>query len=342
MITLEPFILDRRPVLTTQALAVPASTKAGEALRALAQRPQGTALLATDADGTVIGQVDLAALALFLNTAGQIAAAERDSARQALAQTQAQATACLANLSHEVRTPLSAISGYAELMLSGVQGEIAPPRYRRYVQAMHEASGHIVELLENVLQMTRIGLEQTPLMCEEVDLAEILGGVADMMRQKADAAHMKIHVRVRRGVPKVHADPRILRQILINLVSNATKYAESGTTITLTALQTARGDVRLEVRDRGAGIPPEAIQLAMQPYVRLHDGLDWVRQGTGLGLALVKSLAELHDGTLQLVSAPGEGTRAIVTIPSARVREEQPRRPQREFEFVRVANRLSA
>jgi two-component system cell cycle sensor histidine kinase PleC len=158
---------------------------------------------------------------------------------------------------------------------------------------------------------------------------------------------MKISSRDYRQLPKIITDSGILLQIMLNLVSNAIKYGAYGTTVRISARLLANGDLRLEVCDRGPGIPAEALGKLMRPFQRLEThhpandpniGANTGPKGTGLGLALVKLMVELQDGDFKLVSTPNKGTRAIVTLPAARVMQTRPIGHQGAFRFTRPAS----
>jgi signal transduction histidine kinase len=274
---------------------------------------------------------------------------ERDAARQALALASEERTRLVANLSHELRTPLNAIVGFSDLMRCGALGRIQPAIYQDYIDAMHQAGCHLVELLDAVLDMARIGAHEMPVHESWLVPADLLGDVAAMLRGGARRRGMRLICRVS-DRSQLFADERMVRQMLINLVSNAIKFAPASSSISLLGRSDPSGGYRIEVRDQGAGLSAAQIDDIMHPFRQLANADaaapegaassqgSGFGQGTGLGLPLVRALVELHDGTLQLHSRSGKGTSAVLLFPSARVRGPAAQTPlQREFSFSRSA-----
>ncbi|MFZ5609719.1 MAG: ATP-binding protein [Pseudomonadota bacterium] len=260
--------------------------------------------------------------------------ADRDAARRALAQATEQRLFFLANMGHELRTPLNAIIGYADMMQSQAHGPLAPERYRDYVDAMHGAGVHLLNIINAILDLAKIDAKSMRLHEEKVALSTLVDGALTMIHSLAEDKGVRLVARLRPDLPKVFVDEQIVRQILLNLLSNAVKFSPPKAKVTVAGEIGRRGTVRLVVQDQGPGIRPEDIEKIMQPFKQVEDAGAPRKLGTGLGLSLVKAFAELHDGNFQLLSSTGKGTRAVVTLPASRVCRDKPG-GQGEFIFTR-------
>jgi two-component system, cell cycle sensor histidine kinase PleC len=261
-----------------------------------------------------------------------VTAAERDAARAALSHTIEQRSDFFAQLSHEWRTPLNAILGYADLLRSLADN---PLRTKRAADSIHEAGEHLLSMVEAVLDMAKVRAGTFELHEADVSLGEICQKAIGICVGQANARHVKIATRLADGLPSVRGDARVLSQILINLLSNAIKVAPEGSLVTISAARASKGRVSFSVEDRGPGIPADALDRIMQPFEQL-DPLREAKTGTGLGLSLVRAFAELHDGLFQIVSDVGQGTRMIVILPSSRVVRPLRHGQQHEFRFTRT------
>ncbi len=264
---------------------------------------------------------------------------ERDAARQALGRSSEERSLSLANLSHELRTPLNAILGYADLLLLDTDHTGAP---LRYTESIKEAGTHLLSIVESVLDMSRLRAGSLDLAEAESAPKEIIASVIRVLAPLAARAGVILIDKSAGHLPLIYADAQVLRQILINLVSNAIKASPDGAAVSVSAQLKSSGAMQFQVRDSGPGMNPQTIERVMQPFAQGEKATGFGAAGAGLGLALVRSLAELHDGHFQLVSHVGRGTRAIVTLPRARVR--MPARPgqQVEFAFTRAPAPLGA
>lgn len=287
--------------------------------------------------GEVCGRLDPVELLRLLNRRAKHAMRDRNAARRALAHHVQERKTLFANLSHELRTPLNAIVGYSDLIRSGVYGDIQPTAYAGYVDAIHESGEHLVALVDAVLDLAKIDANAMTLKETDIDVRPVLDQMTRMVMPLAERRGITIHVKVRGSLPKLHADERILRQIMVNLLSNAVKYTYADSAVTLTVRVLASGQMRFEVRDQGPGIDPDMLDEVMQPFAQFGDSSADMLRSTGLGLPLVKALTELHDGSFELHSHLGLGTRAVVTLPASRVRYADGGRPQGEFTFTRAS-----
>jgi signal transduction histidine kinase len=259
---------------------------------------------------------------------------ERDAARHALAVAAEDRDLMLANLSHELRTPLNAILGYADLLLMPETADLATRR--RYAETIKEAGAHLVSVVDSVLDMSRLRSGHLWLAETENAPGDLIASVIRVLDPLARRAHIRLVSRLAQYVPMIYADPQVIRQILINLVSNAIKASPPKALVTVAGTVMKNGTFRFDVRDCGPGMNPSTIERVMQPFAQAENGQGFGGSGTGLGLALVRSLAELHDGRFQLVSHVGQGTRAIVTLPAARVLRPKHPGQQVEFAFTRA------
>jgi len=225
----------------------------------------------------------------------------------------------LANMSHELRTPLNAVIGFSDVMRGEMFGPLGDPRYRDYAQMIREAGGHLLELINDILDMSKIEAGKFDIQCERFDAREIVGDCVAMMQDRAAAASVALSIDAPSAPLWLSADRRAFKQILLNLLSNAVKFTPDGGAVTA-CLSTASGGRAgpacvLAVRDTGIGIPAEALKRLGNPFVQLRNGADLTHQGTGLGLALVRALTEMHRGAMRIESVQGAGTTVTVEIP---------------------------
>jgi cell cycle sensor histidine kinase DivJ len=218
----------------------------------------------------------------------------------------------LANMSHELRTPLNAIMGFSDIMRQRMFGPMSD-RYGEYAELIHESGGHLLELINDVLDMSKIEAERYELALEEFDAREAVSAVLRLMRGQADRAGVHLRGVLPREPLEACADRRALKQITLNLISNALKFTPRGGDVTVTV--TAVGDIlELTVADTGIGIAPEDLERLGRPYEQAGD-LEARAGGTGLGLSLVRAFADLHGGETSMESALGEGTSVTVRLP---------------------------
>ena len=227
-------------------------------------------------------------------------------------------TEFLANMSHELRTPLNAIIGFSEVMANEMLGPLGEPKYAAYVRDILESGRHLLAVINDILDMSRIEAGAVNLEESEVDLRNAADVALRLLEQRAGEAGLRLVTSFSGDLPAVRADERLLRQVLINLLSNAVKFTPSGGTISLAAAVEPAGGVRLTVSDTGIGIAPENIAKALEPFGQVDGSLSRKYEGSGLGLPLVKSIVELHGGSLTIDSTPGAGTTVTVLLPQAR------------------------
>lgn len=229
----------------------------------------------------------------------------------------------LANMSHELRTPLNAIIGFSEMMIKETFGALGSPKYKEYLEDIHVSARHLLEIINEVLDMSKIEAGRVELDEQEIDVSEIIESVTRMMVSRAFSGGIELVHTIAAGTPNLIVDPRLLRQILINLLGNAVKFSKKGGVISVYAGQISTGEVEIIVQDTGVGIPKNKIKEALEPFGQIHDTAHAARenQGTGLGLPLAKAMMEMHGGVLNLDSDIGKGTTVQLIFPANRIRE---------------------
>ena len=224
----------------------------------------------------------------------------------------------LALMSHELRTPLNAIIGFSEVLGSELFGPLGHARYKEYARDVHGAGKHLLALINDILDLSKAEAGKFELCDEEIVAADLLVECLRLMRGRAEEAGLRLEQQLAPGLPNLVVDRLRLKQILLNLLSNAIKFTPAGGAVTLAADHTDSGIFRICVRDTGIGMAPEAIPAALEPFRQIASPLSRTQEGTGLGLALVKSLIECHGGKLELDSVVNQGTTARLIIPAVR------------------------
>ncbi len=225
----------------------------------------------------------------------------------------------LATMSHELRTPLNAIMGFSEVMKGEVMGPIGSPVYREYAANIHDSGKHLLNLINEILDLSRIEAGRYELHEEPLRLADIAEDCQRLLKLRAQSKGVELVEEYDTTLPQVWVDQRAIRQICLNLLSNALKFTPKGGRITLTVGATVDGGQYLAVSDTGPGIPPEEIPKVLQVFGQGSLAHENAEGGTGLGLPIVQNLIELHGGAFELLSELRKGTEAIVTLPKQRV-----------------------
>ncbi|MFN4087693.1 MAG: ATP-binding protein [Alphaproteobacteria bacterium] len=225
-------------------------------------------------------------------------------------------SAFLAAMSHELRTPLNAIIGFSELMEMEPFGPLGDERYRAYIRSVGDGGRHLLGIVNDILDLARIEAGREAIVEEEVELDALLEGVMRTMQVHADRGRVDLRLRMMRKPPPFRCEPRRLRQIVFNLVSNAVKFTPAGGAVTVTAR--TMPDLEIEVSDTGIGIPEHRISELFEPFSRIVNHMTRDTEGAGLGLPLTQRFVELHGGTISLASAPGAGTTVTVRLPASR------------------------
>jgi two-component system cell cycle sensor histidine kinase PleC len=223
----------------------------------------------------------------------------------------------LANMSHELRTPLNAINGFSEIMMNEMFGPLGDQRYKGYSLDIHNSGQHLLALINDILDMSKIEAGKMNLKFEPLNLEDVTEDAVRLVRNRAEAAGLKLEIDFP-TLPDVEADYRAVKQVLLNLLSNAIKFTPRAGRVTVRA--EVRRDplgerVRVSVTDTGIGIAAEDLARLAKPFEQVESQHAKTTQGTGLGLALTKSLVEMHDGALEMTSTPGEGTTVSFILP---------------------------
>jgi two-component system cell cycle sensor histidine kinase PleC len=229
-------------------------------------------------------------------------------------------TAFLANMSHELRTPLNAILGFSEIIAKECFGSVGSPRYKEYAADIHSSGAHLLSLINDLLDVAKIEAGRMEIEPAELDVRKCFDTALKIIGAKARERRQELVIEVDPTAPSLYADERALKQILINLVSNAVKFTPEGGRITVLGSRARCGSFQIMVEDNGPGIPREKLDKIFKPFSQVDNRYDRQGGGTGLGLALVRGLAELHGGRAWLESEPGKGCRAYVVLPTAAAR----------------------
>ena len=223
-------------------------------------------------------------------------------------------SAFLAGMSHEIRTPLNSIIGFSELMTGEVLGKMQNVKYLEYAHDIQASGAHLLALINDVLDLSKIEAGKFKLDMEVLDIVPIANGCIRLMAERAMEAGVELKLEKEVAGCKILADERRMKQVMLNLVTNAIKFTPHGGRVVITA-SIANDRAQLSVADTGIGMSSEDIPKALAPFEQLDSALSKSRQGTGLGLPLTKNLVELHDGTLTIASVPGHGTTVLVSLP---------------------------
>jgi signal transduction histidine kinase/DNA-binding response OmpR family regulator/CHASE3 domain sensor protein len=219
----------------------------------------------------------------------------------------------LANMSHELRTPLNAIIGFSEALKDGLMGEVAENQ-REYIEDIYASGEHLLSLINDILDLAKVESGKMTLDLEPVSVNAVLQNSLSMVKEKSLNHRLKLTLEADAGMPDIVADMRKLKQIVYNLLSNAVKFTPDGGTITLGARR-IDGMLEIAISDTGIGISTENQAKLFQPFIQIDSTLSRQYQGTGLGLVMVKRLAELHGGSVGLESEVGKGSRFWMRIP---------------------------
>jgi two-component system cell cycle sensor histidine kinase PleC len=225
----------------------------------------------------------------------------------------------LSTMSHDLRTPLNAIIGFSDLMMTGVLGPIGSPKYLEYAKDIHRSGGLLLQMINDLLDLSKIEAGRYELYPEDIDLAAVVAECETIVGINAKQANVRLTFAVRE-VPTVHADNRAFKQILLNLLSNAIKFTPPGGRVSLAAAIASNDTVAIEVADTGIGIASEDLDRIFEPFRRGDTSVARTHEGTGLGLAITKRLVELSGGKLSLESEVGLGTSAKVWLPASQPR----------------------
>ncbi len=247
----------------------------------------------------------------------ELRSAKRDAQKTAVAKAE-----FLAKVSHEIRTPLNAMTGFAEVMMAERFGPIGNERYRTYLKDIHASGNHLVSLLNDLLDLSKIEAGKLDLTFANVSLNELTQQCVGIMQPQANKERIIIRTSLTPGLPQVVADARSVRQIVLNLLSNSVKFTGPGGQVIVSTALSDGGEAVLRVRDTGIGMSERDIEAALEPFRQTATSGSWGSGGTGLGLPLTKALAEANRASFSIRSAPNAGTLVEVAFPPTRVLAE--------------------
>jgi len=243
-----------------------------------------------------------------------------DAERRRAERASAAKSRFLANMSHELRTPLNAIVGFSEMMRSEALGPVGSTRYRAYADDINAGSMHLLSLINDLLDLSKIEAGKMDLSEELLEFPRLVESCLVLLRDAARRGKVVLTAELPSEMPLLLADERKLKQVLLNLVGNALKFTPEGGAVTVSAEPAEGRGYFITVSDTGIGIAPEHLAIALEPFGQVQHAAGGLAQGTGLGLPLSKALVELHGGTLTIVSTPGRGTVIRLHLPSERWR----------------------
>jgi len=258
--------------------------------------------------------------ALLTGKVKLLQAREEELSRALKAETRANAAKSdfLALMSHELRTPLNAIIGFSEVLGTEMMGPLGHPRYREYANDVHGAGKHLLALINDILDLSKAAAGKFELACEEIAPSDIVSECLRLTRGKAHEGGLRLTSDMAPGLPNLIVDRLRFKQALLNLCSNAIKFTPPGGAVHVSAHQAGDDSFMLSVRDTGIGMSAEQIPVALEPFRQVASPFARNTEGTGLGLALVKSLIECHDGRLEIESALNKGTTVRLILPPSR------------------------
>ncbi len=240
-------------------------------------------------------------------------------AKETAERSSTQKSEFLAKISHELRTPLNAIIGFSEVMTTEKFGPLANDRYKGYVNDIHSSGEHLLSLINDLLDLSKVEAGKLELSFTSVNLSDIISQSNGIMQPQANRERIIIRSSVAPDLPPVVADQRSMRQIILNLLSNAIKFTDPGGQVIVSALMDDAGRVQIRVKDTGIGMDPDELQHALEPFRQIQRPGRVEQIGTGLGLPLTKALTEANKAEFLIESTPDEGTLVQITFPTTRV-----------------------
>ncbi|MER2634946.1 MAG: ATP-binding protein, partial [Rhizobiaceae bacterium] len=244
---------------------------------------------------------------------------ELTQARAVAERASSHKTEFLARVSHEIRTPLNAIIGFSELMIDEKFGPVANDRYRDYLRDINRSGNHVLDLVNDLLDISKIEAGQQDMSHEAVALNEALAEAVAIMQPQANRERVIIRSSFASNLPDVVADLRSIRQIALNILSNAIRYTQAGGQVIVSTAYETSGDIAVRVRDTGIGMTPAEIEQALKPFKQINALKRPRGDGTGLGLPLTKALVEANRARFEISSTPGKGTLVEIVFPATRV-----------------------
>jgi signal transduction histidine kinase len=226
-------------------------------------------------------------------------------------------SALLGTMSHELRTPLNAIIGFSDLIKTLGPGDDGGAKGAEYASYIGDAGRHLLDIVSDILDYSKIESGTFALNLELCSIPKVIADSLPLVAKRIEEKRQRLDVRIQRGMPKLSVDPRRLRQIIINLLSNASKFTPEGGRLTLAARANKDGGATIAIVDTGIGMTQEQISVALTPFGQVQSHLSRTQEGTGLGLPIARGLARQHGGELYLESEPDMGTSAVLTLPGS-------------------------
>ncbi|MFO0996179.1 MAG: ATP-binding protein [Alphaproteobacteria bacterium] len=225
----------------------------------------------------------------------------------------------LANMSHELRTPLNAVIGFSDIMNQELFGPIGNATYCEYAKDIHASGTHLLQLINDILDIAKINSGKAMLCDDTVDIQDAIDAALRLIDDRARAGGLTVGTRLDPSLPTLLADETKVRQVLLNILTNAVKFTPPGGSVTVEASVTEDGELAVRITDTGIGIAPEEMQTVLEPFGQVDSSFTRKQQGTGLGIPLTKKLVELHGGRLEIESSKGIGTRVSAYFPAERL-----------------------
>lgn len=221
----------------------------------------------------------------------------------------------IANMSHELKTPLNTVIGFSKLLTQHQERRLPDKEIVEYATLINDAAGHLLSVINDILDISKLQSGKYSIDSREIDIESILTDTIETFRHQTDAAQIDFDTSIASDLPFIRGDGAKLKQIFSNIFSNAIKFTPPDGTVAIKALRTADQGVIVVIRDSGVGMSPEEIEVAMTPFGQVDGGRSRWREGAGLGLPIAKALVELHGGTLYIASQQNEGTEVVITFP---------------------------
>lgn len=221
----------------------------------------------------------------------------------------------LANMSHELRTPLNSIIGFSQILMGEMFGKHSNDKYKDYSEAINRSSNHLLELISEILDQSKIELGTVTIEPEDVDISGMLSESITLIKERSERAQIEIILECDESLPAFPLDRLKVKQAVLNLLTNAIKFTDTNGVVSIKAFQNHDQDLVIKVKDTGIGISVENLDRVLEPFAQVAESKTRNHEGTGLGLSIAKSFIELHEGNLVLESSPGYGTTVTLNIP---------------------------
>ncbi|WP_423416229.1 HAMP domain-containing sensor histidine kinase [Hyphomicrobium sp. B1] len=223
----------------------------------------------------------------------------------------------IANMSHELRTPLNTVIGFSKLLSQHDERKLADKDIVDYANLIHDAAGHLLSVINDILDISKMQSGKYTLEAQEIDVGSILSGCVNAYQMMASEAHVDLRSDISADLPAIRGDATKLRQIFMNIISNALKFTQATGIVEVIAHRSVSGGTIIAIRDSGLGMTAEEIDIAMTPFGQVDSGRSRWREGVGLGLPIAKALVELHGGVIEIRSKKGSGTDVVMAFPAS-------------------------